>query len=238
MEDEKTGKRKLSAAVVEHIMAKVTVGALNAGDVLPSERKLSADLGVSRTVIREAQAIMRDNGIIEINNGICTVRVIAFDTLLGHMRSKLLPDKRTATEVMQMRILLETFCAGQAAENATEEEIEGMQMTINRMSKLLKEGVIAYEQEAAFHAELIKTARNNVMNRIYASLGELLTNIGMVTLKTAIEAGIEIVAVQEHQAILDAVKAKDKQRAVEMMDAHLQYASRNLQESYGIVVRN
>ncbi len=232
MEDKKASKKKLSSAVVEHIMAQVTVGSLSAGDTLPSERKLSADLGVSRTVIREALVTMRDNEIIDINNGICTVRVIAFDTLLGHMRTRLLPDQRTAAQAMEIRILLETYCAGLAAENATEKEIEKMQSAIDRMRSQMQEGVIAYEQEAAFHAELMKTAHNDVMNRVYASLGELLSNMGMVSLQTAQEAGIEIVAVQEHQAILDAIKAKDRQRAAACMDAHLRYARDNVLNSY------
>ena len=55
----------LSEDVVTHLMEKLVNGELKPGDKLPSERVLAENMGVSRTVVREAIKILCERGLVK-----------------------------------------------------------------------------------------------------------------------------------------------------------------------------
>ena len=64
-----TRKRKLSSYVVDEIINCIQKKELRVGDELPSERTLASEMGVSRTVIREALQILKEQGLISNEDG-------------------------------------------------------------------------------------------------------------------------------------------------------------------------
>src|SRR5437588_10742839 len=60
---------RLFQRVVDEIESRVIAGELKPGDVLPAERLLAEQFGVSRTVIREAIKILELQGVIEVQHG-------------------------------------------------------------------------------------------------------------------------------------------------------------------------
>ena len=72
-------KGKLSEIVVERLNARIRSGELMSGERLPTERTLAENMGVSRTVIREAIRIMVDNNVLELRDGCSYVRQLSFD---------------------------------------------------------------------------------------------------------------------------------------------------------------
>lgn len=58
-------KRALHAQIVDEIGRRIVSGALPAGQPLTSENGLCAEMGVSRTVLREAFRVLSDKGLIE-----------------------------------------------------------------------------------------------------------------------------------------------------------------------------
>ncbi|WP_197054704.1 winged helix-turn-helix domain-containing protein [Paracoccus sp. PAMC 22219] len=55
----------LPSRIAAHMAARIQQGGLKPGDKLPTEAAMSRDFGVSRTVIREAIAQLRNEGMIE-----------------------------------------------------------------------------------------------------------------------------------------------------------------------------
>jgi GntR family transcriptional repressor for pyruvate dehydrogenase complex len=62
-------RRSFSSAVFEQILVQILDGTLDPGSALPSERTLTAELGVTRQVVREALQRLDQLGLVEIRHG-------------------------------------------------------------------------------------------------------------------------------------------------------------------------
>ena len=65
----KSPHRNLSDRVVHHLMEHIRTNSLVSGERMPSEVRLSADLQISRGIVREAYRALRSAGILEVSNG-------------------------------------------------------------------------------------------------------------------------------------------------------------------------
>ncbi len=228
MADIRINKKKLSSIAVERMMNKIRTGEWTQGTQLPSERKLSDELGVSRTVIREALQTLKEMGILDVQNGINIIHPITFDGVLSQIMQQFMPSKKTTAELMEVRMLLEDYCVKKAVASADEPAISRMQKAINLMQSMLEKGKIGYEYETAFHTELLRAANNGVLSSIYSICGDMMNSSARASLMAAASSGKEITAVKEHQGILDAICARDESLARERMNKHLSMARDNL----------
>jgi len=62
-------RTRLSEQIAEQIQQIIVQGHLQAGDRLPPERELAEQLGVSRTVVREATKVLEERGLVKIVTG-------------------------------------------------------------------------------------------------------------------------------------------------------------------------
>ncbi|MGI6161846.1 MAG: FadR/GntR family transcriptional regulator [Christensenellales bacterium] len=232
MESTRINKTRLSALVVDRISQQIRSGILKPGGKLAAERKLAEEMGVSRTVIREALRIMNENGLLEVKEGSHYVKEITFDVLLSHMMQEFMPSAQAIVELMEIRMLLEAYIVRMATRNAGPKDIARIQNSINAMSALLDKDEIGYDHDISFHKELVKAAGNATLDSIYLLCSNLITSSCKASLMVAKDAGKSITAVEEHQRILDAIKLGDEDLAHEMMFKHLKYAHSNLLESY------
>src|ERR1041384_8258091 len=65
-----TAPRSLTHELVERLGADITSGKLAPGARLPTEQELIAATGVSRTVVREAVAALRAEGLVVTRQGV------------------------------------------------------------------------------------------------------------------------------------------------------------------------
>lgn len=226
-------KGKLSDVVVEHLNAQIRSGELKSGERLPTERALAESMGVSRTVIREAIRIMVDNNILELRNGRSYVRQLTFDEIVTNICESFVPGQISLLEIMDVRTVLEVYIVKKAAEHITEQQIEELQASIDKMKQLMEEGDNASVEERAFHRGLAEATGNSALKSIYVLCEELFYSTQYSTWK-----GVETVdgapntAVPDHQAILDALKEHNANRAEILMQSHMDYATKNLERLY------
>ena len=116
-------KGKLSEIVVERLNARIRSGELMSGERLPTERTLAENMGVSRTVIREAIRIMVDNNVLELRDGCSYVRQLSFDEIMSNISKTIIPDEVSMMEIQEVRAVLEGYIVKKAVENITEEQI-------------------------------------------------------------------------------------------------------------------
>lgn len=62
-------RRRLVDEVIDHFRAEISSGRLTTGSRLPPEAKLTAQLGVSRTTLREAMVVLSHNGLVDVRQG-------------------------------------------------------------------------------------------------------------------------------------------------------------------------
>ena len=231
--DKPIKKGKLSEIVVERLNAQIRSGELKSGEKLPTERAMAESMGVSRTVIREAIRLMVDKNILELRNGRGYVRQLTFDEIVTNICGSIVPGQISLLEIMEVRTVLELYIVKKAAENITEQQIEELQESIDKMDQLMKEGDKGSVEESAFHRGLAEAAGNSALKSIYVLCEELFNSTQHFTWKGVQSVhGAPNTAVADHQAILDALKEHNANRAELLMQAHMDYAKKNLERLY------
>jgi len=169
------------------------------------ERQLAADLGVSRTPIREAMARLEHEGLVRTvpRRGIFVVR----------------KSKREIIEIVQAWAALESMAARLATANAGNDEIAALR----RMFTTFEGGEVQAkldeysEVNIEFHQSIIRMSRNGVL----ISLAEnLFTHMRMIRRKTIGEEDRADRSIRDHMHIIEALEARDTARAEELVRAH------------------
>ena len=133
IEDKGIKPNLLSSQVVDRLEELVLDGDIRPGSSIPSESELVEQFGVSRIVIREAVRTLATRGLIEVRQGRRPTVSVLNATMPGDFfRMALRQDGNALMELIEVRWALEVHTARLAALQATETDIETMQVTIRR----------------------------------------------------------------------------------------------------------
>jgi GntR family transcriptional repressor for pyruvate dehydrogenase complex len=154
--------------IVEQIMNLVADGTLNIGDQLPAERELAQQFGVSRTAVREEVKALRERGLVQIHPGRGTyisdyslsASGIVQDSLAFMVRAD---DPTGPDELQQVRYLLEPAIAALAAEKATPQNLELLQILIDKMDDSLDNQEAYVQADLDFHLALARATQNSLI---------------------------------------------------------------------------
>ncbi|MDQ3509997.1 MAG: FadR family transcriptional regulator [Actinomycetota bacterium] len=210
---------KLRDQVTERIAEMVLSGGYAEGDRLPPERTLVEDLGVSRTVVREALNSLESRGLVRIEHGRgAVVAQSGFpavrDTLELHLRSR--PE--TMLELLEVRRALEVEVAGLAAQRATSEDIELMREANERMREKIDAPEGYVDADTIFHMLLVRSTKNRIFLLMNEPITDLLLESRKITGSLPDNARR---ALKGHEVILDRVEARDVAGARLAMTEHL-----------------
>lgn len=219
-------KTKLHEQVIKQLMDLILSGELKAGDHLPTERELAAQLGVSRTAIREALAQMERGGYLQTRaDGGATVREVTFETILPYVSGVLGADRRLLADLLGVRKLLEAEMASDAAKNITPEKAERLRALADQFSAEIREGKTGLSADNRFHSCIAELAQNSAMQLINEMCSGLLSDTRLATLRVPEHRAQTI---QDHYGICEAIAAGDPQLAASRMREHLTRAHRVL----------
>ncbi len=179
----------------EMIRDRILNGELPGGTKIVEE-KLAAELGVSRTPIRESIRKLEQEGLI-VNK-----RVVK-------------PSEKDLRNIFQVRILLEGYSAKCAASYLTKNEIE----TLHECVEIGKKGTIEeiMDGNARFHEIIIGASNNPVMIDII----DRMQSVIYLFRKTVVFYDRPHL-IDEHEQIYKAIKARDGLNAEQLMKDHLQ----------------
>ena len=118
----------LTDEAIEKIKAMIVSGTLRAGDRLPREADLAAELGLSRSSLREAVKALSLVNILDVRRGDGTYVTSLQPPLLLEALSFIVDFHRDGTvlEFLQVRRILEPEATAMAAERITPAEIDGL----------------------------------------------------------------------------------------------------------------
>src|SRR5262245_22001021 len=108
--------RSLTHALIERLTSEITSGQLPTGARLPTEQELIAATGVSRTVVREAVAALRAEGLVTTRQG---VGAFVADSRPFRLDGGVPHSLQDVIEIMELRTGVEIEAAGLAAERAS-----------------------------------------------------------------------------------------------------------------------
>jgi GntR family transcriptional repressor for pyruvate dehydrogenase complex len=207
-------KRKLADSVIEEIKRMIQNGEVKEGCKLPNQNVFAAQLGVSRTSLREALSTLTRIGVIEQRPGYGTVlrsRIPALFT--DHLAPPLISDKEATIELIP-------------------EQIDEMGLLIKEMPRSLKEGRIDdyIEQDVAFHFSIAKSSHNRFLINLFVTIRGFMEQYmreSFHLLPYMLERSLK-----SHQNIYQAIKARSRSRAVSQMEKHILDIQRAIQNYY------
>lgn len=208
---------RLYHKVAQAIINMMASGSFLAGTKLPSERALSEKFGVSRVVIREALISLESLGEIEIRAG-SGIYVCEDSQAKGTI-----PTNVTPFELTQTRLLFEPECAALAATRITDDQLNELRRTIDKMAISPGNSSEGEEADKDFHFRIAK-ATGNVANVFFLEkLWRMRTEIEAVKkVYRAVCVEDPTHRVQEHTLILDALIARDPLAARLAMRGHFE----------------
>lgn len=219
---------KAYAEIVEQISAMIAGGELKPEERLPSERTLSASLGIGRQSLREALSVLEAVGLIEVRHGIGTfVRADALAKSPEVSRNEV--DEINPFTFLEARRVIEPEVAALAAKRATEQEMEKMDAALAAFKGSDSSGKTEHELDRAFHLALARGAHNDILYRSMSMITEQMSSqLWMVMKEKSLEApGRPELFHKDHEAILEAIKLRDHKRASQAMLAHLKGVERS-----------
>ena len=216
--NEMSGKSqaRLYQDLAQSLMAELAAGRYPIGARLPAERELATAYKVSRPTVREAIIALEVQGLIEVKVGSG-----------AYVRS--LPGKEglrgfniTAFELTEARLLFEGEAAALAATQITDEEIAEIESLVEAIARENLEPDGAERADRAFHLAIARATRNGAIYDAVEHLWDLRSMSPEAALlhEKARTANIKPV-VDEHRAVLNALRDHDPPAARAAMRAHL-----------------
>lgn len=215
---------------IEHIKGKIEADGLQPGDKLPTLNQLSADLGVSRTVIREAVISLSSDGVLESRHGV-GVFVRKKDpepsqpNLTDAVLSPISMIKASFMDLLELRMAFEVHAAGLAASRRSWAQESLIWDAANQLEAAINNEEALDECDANFHRAIAEATNNSAFVEFFDLVGTRITPRPAFT-KASDPALVtpEYLqqTVREHRAICEAISAQDPARAQDAMRSHLQ----------------
>ena len=198
----------------------ILTGELAPGDRLPPEADLAANLGLSRTSLREAVRALTLLGVIDTRQGDGSyITGLGPELLLGALGLAVdLQNEQTMPDLVAVRRILEPAATALAATRASNEELVTIRSFIH--PELPAEQAQAHvEMDWEFHHAIARASGNPL-------LSVLLDGLAAPTVRMRVWRGMTLPGVldrtlHEHQAIADALEARDPELAYAAATLHV-----------------
>jgi len=207
--------------VVNHLRRIIHLGKLQPGTKLPPERQLSAQLGVSRTTLREAMHILQIEGYVDISigqQGGVFVRTTTFPT--GQQAEHWAKESADFKGVYDLRAVVEGYAARTAAPVIGAEALATLEETVASMQSTDSIGIFRQE-DLRYHLTIAEASGLEPLPDIVGQLRAAL----FMPFQIFELADMQASSVREHRQILNALSAHDAQSAGAFMTAHLSHSA-------------
>ncbi|MBY2944551.1 MULTISPECIES: FadR/GntR family transcriptional regulator [Rhizobium] len=161
----------LRSGLAESLIAHIESGDLKPGQRLPTEQEIMEATGVSRTIVREALATLRAQGLITTRQGLG-----AFVSSNSVPRSfSIIPNDLESIDevlrVLELRLGVEYEAAGLAARRRTPEDIVRMQDRLDALDQAIAAGGYGADEDFAFHRSILVATQNSYYGRLFDTFG-------------------------------------------------------------------
>lgn len=210
--------RRLYRQIADQIRTLIGTGEVAPGARLPAERDLARQLGVSRPSLREALIALEVEGLLDVRVG-SGIYVAQSD---GRAGGALLEDASGPFEVIRARWMIEGECAALAAKHGSPAQLRAMRRAHADLQKEAKRHHNPLDADRRFHVRIAQATGNSALELVVQTLWD--QRVG--PLYRALELKLEYPAMaaettDEHEAVLDAILARDPAAARGAMRRHM-----------------
>jgi len=214
----------MPARIYSDILNRIIEGEYKEGERLPTEHMLAERFATSRPTVREALAQLRADGIIATRHGSGTTVMRRPDPDVRRFAPlESLSDIRRCYEY---RIVVEAGAAALAAQKAEDADIEAIQREWDNLQTIIETSGIGAKDDFAFHLAVARASKNQFFITALSGIQEQMVFSMNLSRNLSLVKSIERqrVVQQEHLEVLEAVRARDPERASSAMREHLEHA--------------
>jgi GntR family transcriptional repressor for pyruvate dehydrogenase complex len=216
--------RKLSRGLFEQLAEQIKSGRLAPGTRLPTEQELTRAARVSRTVVREAVAALRAEGLVITRQGVGAFVSAAPQHAPFRIEPERMQTLRDILNVMELRLGVEIESAGIAAERATRAQTRAIGAALEAIERAAAAGKSAVDEDLAFHRAIADATGNPEFARFLQFIGRHLIPRRMVSGLPERMGGQQAYLAliqEEHRRIFEAIRDRAAATAREAMRRHL-----------------
>jgi GntR family transcriptional regulator, transcriptional repressor for pyruvate dehydrogenase complex len=221
----------LSDQVQAVIGRQIVSGERPAGSRLPTEVQLAEEFGVSRTVVREAVARLRSEGLVFTRQGLGAFVADSLQALPFRLEASSGDTRKDIRELFELRLGLESEAAAYAAQRGTKAQIKAIGQAIDTMVTEMHAGRDGVKEDFQFHRAIALATNNTAYQNFLAFLERHIRDQLVVTRASTQSAGLIGDVEIEHRRIYEAIKAGNVAQAREASRQHLENGIRRLVSS-------
>jgi len=221
---------KISDEVYKQLVSLISSGQLKPGEKLPSEREMATDFGISRQSIREALYRAEIVGLIEVRQGEGSFVLSSIgESLKAPLLVLLEEEAGRIFEFLEVRKLIEGWCAERAAREATGEDLEKMKEILENMKNSTPGDRGWEEADVKFHLSVAAATYNVIAIHIMEALKDSFGSFFRFR-KVLTRPEKKDVLVQHHYEIYKAISQRDSSRARRKIIYHLNFIEKKIRE--------
>ena len=207
--------------LARELTTKYILGDQSKNGLMPSARILAEKYGVSRLFLREVLAGLQRQGLIKAvpGRGVFVRKPHMLDTA-KNVHTTLRQSAATARDLIEARVNLEEQTVRLAVLRATDDDIAQLEVALKAFDDAT-ELVSRAESDIAFHSLIAKATQNPVLQVVFGSITTLTFEI---MLRSLADAKTMAQGAPLHHTILEAIKEKNPDKAVNAMSKHLHIA--------------
>ncbi|MGB2816411.1 MAG: GntR family transcriptional regulator [Burkholderiaceae bacterium] len=198
-------RRPLYEEVAEQLRQRIFARELEPGEWV-DELKIAAELGISRTPLREALKVLAVEGLV------------AMKPRRGAYVAE--TSREDVSQVYHLLALLESDAAAEAARNATDEQLAELQALHDRLERHVKHRDAFFATNEAFHFKLLDVAGNRWRRQIVTDLRKIMK---INRHHSLFRQGRLEDSLAEHRAMMAALLSRDPRRVARLMKDHFEH---------------
>ena len=213
---------KLSSQVYEAVLTEIVNGRYPEGSKLPTEATLAKQFSVSRPVVREALARLRDDGLVQARQGVGSFVLRRPGSAL--LRFAPIGSIADIQRHFEFRSALEPHAARLAASRRDAAALEAIAEAIALLEAVVEADEVTVEADFAFHRAVAEASGNQFFATTLASLEDTAKSAMLLNRQLSLHnpAGRRSLLLAEHRTVYDAISARDPDRAFQTMLTHIE----------------
>lgn len=210
--------------VARELVAQIRSGEWQPDTRLPSEQGMADQFGVSRTVVREAIARLKSEGLVVTRQG-SGAFVRDWETSSLHLGPEISKSLKSVLFIAELRKGIEAEAAALAAERRTHKDLAAIEKAFARVSETARVRGDSTRADMGFHRAIADASRNPYYAAILDYLSQFLVQAlrvsrGNEALRDDFARQVE----SEHLDIVDAIRRKDSSAARLAAQIHMDQA--------------
>jgi len=214
--------RNTAERLADQLREMILRGDYLSGDMLPPERELVVETGLSRGSVREALRVLQTEGLVEISlgrTGGARVTAPKRAMLARSVELFVRTNGVALAELLDARAAVEPMMARLAAQNCTEAELALLEDLHRHFGESLDDVVRYRRLNYRWHLAIAQASRNAPLTALMEAI--LATGLEATAYEGVSTPENRVTAFEAHEQVMEALRARDPDQAASAMEAHL-----------------